>query len=243
MSEYFEENRANFSKSFRGYNVEEVLDFIQEMNSKFRELNNTLQKVQNKNQALEVEIEKYKQLENSMLKAIEIADKHQNEWLETQKQQLQKLEKEAREKSNQIIENAQKEAKKWKLVEENSLKSQKSKMEQELVEVQRELKAIKEAKKQISDEIESILEVAQERVKPKKNKVKFQNKKEKSQVENQLKPVEKMVVPPKPKRGRPAKAQIPPKSNLLDDGLPTVKKVLEEFNKKGLDSGNIADIS
>ncbi|MFM1913217.1 MAG: hypothetical protein RIR51_1055 [Bacteroidota bacterium] len=243
MSEYFDENRANFSKSFRGYNVEEVLDFIQEMNSKFRELNNTLQKVQNKNQALEVEIEKYKQLENSMLKAIEIADKHQNEWLETQKQQLQKLEKEAREKSNQIIENAQKEAKKWKLVEENSLKSQKSKMEQELVEVQRELKAIKEAKKQISDEIETILGVAQERVKPKKNKVKFQNKKEKSQVENQLKPVEKIVVPPKPKRGRPSKVQIPSKSNLKDDGLPTVKKVLEEFNKKGLDSGNIADIS
>ena len=239
MSKEYAEFKANFSKSFRGYDIEEVLEFIQEMNSSFRDLASRIETLEKRNQELSLELEKYKHLENSMLKAIELADKHQKEWLDVQRRELVKLEKEALEQSDKILKTAQKEAKKQKLIEENALKVKKLQYEQEFLELQRELKGFKIAKKQIIDEITHLKSSTQKKEKV-KSKEKTKNKETKPENPSSAKSSNSST---SPKRGRPAKAPAISNLNLKDDGLPTVKKVLEEFNKKGLDSTNIADLS
>lgn len=235
MSRFSAEYSADFSKSFRGFDVSEVQHFVYEINLKFDELIQKLEEKESQIRSLEIELEKYKQLENSMLKAIEMADKHQKEWVETQKSQLAELEKQAKEKSDLIIENAQKEAKKWKILEENSIKSQKNKLAQEFLEAQREIKAIKEAKKQISEEITHLLASTKNKIKPEKSnknpvkKAVSSKPKSKNQVESKKIASTKKV--------RSTKKSVP------DDGLPTVAKVLKEFNKKGGEKGNIAELT
>lgn len=75
MSEQFQFPEVGFSKSFRGYHVDEVESYVDELR---REFGHLVDKIN----GLEKEISRMRELEGSLLRAMQLAEEAQKTWQE-----------------------------------------------------------------------------------------------------------------------------------------------------------------
>ncbi len=156
---------ANFSKSFRGYDVSDVNDYLLQIDG-FVEQNNQLrERMEDKIATLEVEVARLREVENSLFRALKMAEEAQQNWLNKMDSEVNQLIDAAKEKANKIIEDAQKEAQKSKVITENERKLILDEANKKSIETNRSLRAMQAAQKEVAQQLIQLSELTLERVK------------------------------------------------------------------------------
>ena len=256
-----------FSKSFRGYDVSEVNEYVQNVNAYEVSVQYTMEKLESKVIDLEKEIARLRELESSLFRAMKMAEEAQENWkikmaqeVEEQKVSTQKLAKKA-------IEDAKKEAEKIKFLAESEKKHLLLGASQELKEQERGLKSLKEAQREIAKQLSSLAHLTLDQLSSWEG-LKIEETALIPSVKIEKVPVKKTVVVKKPNavagsKVKEKKAVIQVKSttkkaiaskkplkkselsteNGGDDGLPTLNKVLAAYAKSTGPKGKIGDIN
>lgn len=156
---------ANFSKSFRGYDVSDVNDYLLQIDG-FVEQNNQLrERMEDKIATLEVEVARLREVENSLFRALKMAEEAQQNWLNKMDSEVNQLIDAAKEKANKIIEDAQKEVQKSKVITENERKLILDEANKKSIETNRSLRAMQAAQKEVAQQLIQLSELTLERVK------------------------------------------------------------------------------
>ncbi|MHA8049709.1 DivIVA domain-containing protein [Aquirufa sp. ROCK-SH2] len=156
---------ANFSKSFRGYDVSDVNFYLAQVEN-FVEQNKHLQEgLEDKISTLELEIARLREVENSLFRALKMAEEAQQNWLNKMDSEVNQLIDNAKEKANKIIEDAQKEAQKVQLLAENERKLILEEANKKSIETNRSLMALQAAQKEVAKQLIQISELTLEKVK------------------------------------------------------------------------------
>ncbi len=256
-----------FSRSFRGYDISEVNEYIQQVNAYEVSVQHTIEKLESKLGDLETEITRLREMESSLFRAMKMAEEAQEHWKIKMAQEAEEQKISAQKLAKKIIEDSTKEAEKIKFLAESEKKQLLMGAIQELKEQERGLKALKEAQREIArqlsavanltlgqlssweslkNEVPEILPIEKlenEKVIVKKASIvkKSNVAKEKGDLRkiNQAKPVPKKNVNLKKKL---AKSDLSTE-NGGDDGLPTLNKVLAAYAKSTGPKGKIGDIN
>jgi cell division initiation protein len=259
-----------FSKSFRGYDVSEVNEYVQNVNAYEVSVQHTIEKLESKVGDLETEIQRLRELESSLFRAIKMAEEAQENWKIKMAQEAEEQKINTQKHSKKIIEDATKEAEKIKFLAESEKKQLLMGASQELKEQERGLKTLKEAQREIARQLSSVANLTLGQLsswevlkneekevlpieKPAKEKLLVKkaiavkksksvpNAKEKSDLTkiNQAKPSSKKSVSPKRKLTNSDLSA----SSHVDDGLPTLNKVLAAYAKSTGPKGKIGDIN
>lgn len=156
---------ANFSKSFRGYDVSDVNFYLAQVEN-FVEQNKHLQEgLEDKISTLELEVARLREVENSLFRALKMAEEAQQNWLNKMDSEVNQLIDNAKEKANKIIEDAQKEAQKVQLLAENERKLILEEANKKSIETNRSLMALQAAQKEVAKQLIQISELTLEKVK------------------------------------------------------------------------------
>lgn len=256
-----------FSKSFRGYDVSEVNEYVQNVNAYEVSVQYTIEKLESKVVDLEKEITRLRELESSLFRAMKMAEEAQENWkikmaqeAEEQKISTQKLAKKA-------MEDAKKEAEKIKFLAESEKKQLLLGASQELKEQERGLKSLKEAQREIARQLTALANLTLDQVgswealkKEETALIPFEKtekviikktvaaKKPNSVAGKKVKEKKGSVpVKPSPKKAIATKNQIKKTEisaeNGGDDGLPTLNKVLAAYAKSTGPKAKIGDIN
>lgn len=129
--------KFKFRKSFHGYNTKQVNDLMYEVYETIQENINEVDFVRKKNSQLQFELEKYKELENTLSETLVIAKKTSEEIINT-----------AKKEAHNILEKANLEAQEIRRESEiqiNELKLKKSSLENELLSFKTRVKSILES--------------------------------------------------------------------------------------------------
>ena len=259
-----------FSKSFRGYDVSEVNEYVQNVNAYEVSVQHTIEKLESKVGDLETEIQRLRELESSLFRAMKMAEEAQENWKIKMAQEAEEQKINTQKYSKKIIEDATKEAEKIKFLAESEKKQLLMGASQELKEQERGLKTLKEAQREIARQLSSVanltlgqlsswevLENQEKEVLPTEKPVKEKllvkkaivvkksksvaNAKENSDLTkiNQAKPSSKKSVRSKRKLTNSDLSA----STAVDDGLPTLNKVLAAYAKSTGPKGKIGDIN
>jgi len=259
-----------FSKSFRGYDVSEVNEYVQNVNAYEVSVQHTIEKLESKVGDLETEITRLRELESSLFRAMKMAEEAQENWKVKMAKEAEEQKISAQKHTKKIIEDATKEAEKIKFLAESEKKQLLMGASQELKEQERGLKTLKEAQREIARQLSSVANLTLGQLsswevlkndgtevtpieKPAKEKLIIK----KANVVKKSKSVAAVKVDPDlPKINQvksSVKKKVNPKKKLTnadllgenggDDGLPTLNKVLAAYAKSTGPKGKIGDIN
>jgi cell division initiation protein len=243
---------VSFSKSFRGFDVQEVSDYVQSVALFEDEMNRQQAVLIEKVKTLEQEVNRLREVETSLFRAMKLAEEAQKNWQEKVEKEAAKVLESAKKQAETVLASAEKEAQKAKLLVENERKQLIGQVEQEVKEQTRELKRLESIQAEIAGQLanfarqtltsveawsklEEVKEVKEVKVAPVKSAVK------------KAAPVKKAVDKPAPKKT--VKKQPTKKGKHLDaatiedDGLPTLNKVLEAYAKTTGPRGKVGEIN
>ncbi len=240
---------VSFSKSFRGFDVQEVSDYVQSVALFEDEMNRQQAVLIEKVQTLEQEVNRLREVETSLFRAMKLAEEAQKNWQEKVEKEAAKVLESAKKQADTVIASAEKEAQKAKLLVENERKQLIGQVEQEVKEQTRELKRLESIQAEIAGQLanfarqtltsveawskfEEVKEVKVVTVKPAIKKAAPAKK-------ALVKPVPKTTVKKQPtKKGKHLDA-----ATIEDDGLPTLNKVLEAYAKTTGPRGKVGEIN
>jgi len=254
-----------FSKSFRGYDVSEVNEYVQNVNAYEVSVQHTIEKLESKVIDLEKEIDRLRELESSLFRAMKIAEEAQENWKIKMAQEAEEQKISAQKLAKKAIEDAKKEAEKIKFLAESEKKQMLMGASQELREQERGLKSLKEAQREIARQLSSLANLTLEQVSSWEGlKIEKMDLVPLGKTEKVI--VKKTVVAKKPNAGpklkgkkeinplksspkkttastKPLKKSELSTDNGGDDGLPTLNKVLAAYAKSTGPKGKIGDIN
>lgn len=242
---------VSFSKGFRGYDVAEVQAYVNSVDQFAAEAARNEQLMQEKIQQLELEVNRLREVESSLFRAMKLAEEAQVHWQQKVEKEAEGMLADAKKKANALIAESEQSVKKAALLVENERKQLLAQAEQELKEKQREMGRLEAVQQAFA---EQMLELSQQTIdqlaKWKKDIPPVAPVKS---VQVKDKPASKVVKPvakPKPVAKKKAKpVSKPAKSNHLDvttiedDGLPTLNKVLEAYAKSSGPRGKVGDLN
>ena len=255
-----------FSKSFRGYDVSEVNEYVQNVNAYEVSVQHTIEKLESKVSDLETEITRLRELESSLFRAMKMAEEAQENWKVKMAKEAEEQKISAQKLANKVVEDATKEAEKIKFLAESEKKQLLMGASQELKEQERGLKTLKEAQREIGKQLSSLANLtldqlsSWEGLKNEETEITPVKKTEKVIVKK-TSAVKKPVSTVKQKSYSPnanqvkssVKKKVNPKKKLAnadlsastagDDGLPTLNKVLAAYAKSTGPKGKIGDIN
>jgi cell division initiation protein len=240
---------VSFSKSFRGFDVQEVSDYVQSVALFEDEMNRQQAVLIEKVQTLEQEVNRLREVETSLFRAMKLAEEAQKNWQEKVEKEAAKVLESAKKQAETVLASAEKEAQKAKLLVENERKQLIGQVEQEVKEQTRELKRLESIQAEIAGQLANF---ARQTL----TSVEAWSKLEEVKVvkEVPVKPVAKKAVPAKKvvAKAKPAKTvkKQPVKkgkhldvATIEDDGLPTLNKVLEAYAKTTGPRGKVGEIN
>ncbi|MEN9958776.1 MAG: hypothetical protein RLZZ474_1020 [Bacteroidota bacterium] len=240
---------VSFSKSFRGFDVHEVSDYVQSVSLFEDEMNRQQAVLVEKVQTLEQEVNRLREVETSLFRAMKLAEEAQKNWQEKVEKEAAKVLESAKKQAETVLASAEKEAQKAKLLVENERKQLIGQVEQEVKEQTRELKRLESIQAEIAGQLANF---ARQTL----TSVEAWSKLEEVKVvkEVPVKPVAKKAVPAKKvvAKAKPAKTvkKQPVKkgkhldvATIEDDGLPTLNKVLEAYAKTTGPRGKVGEIN
>ncbi|MEN9729464.1 MAG: hypothetical protein RLZ91_581 [Bacteroidota bacterium] len=240
---------VSFSKSFRGFDVQEVSDYVQSVALFEDEMNRQQAVLIEKVQTLEQEVNRLREVETSLFRAMKLAEEAQKNWQEKVEKEASKVLESAKKQAETVLASAEKEAQKAKLLVENERKQLIGQVEQEVKEQTRELKRLESIQAEIAGQLANFArqtltsveawskleEVKEVKVAPVKSAVK------------KAAPVKKAVVKPAPKKTvkkqQTKKGKHLDAATIEDDGLPTLNKVLEAYAKTTGPRGKVGEIN
>ena len=275
MNPLFELPDSSFSKSFRGYTVNEVDFFIQQAQDFAERANQQINSLTERILSLEKEISRLQEAENALIRALNLSEEAKENMrlkIEEEKKQVIQV---AESKANELLHKAKTEVDKLYLVFEQEKNLQKEQLKQELIEQERLLSQLKDAQKLISGQLLEISKATiqkigdwdqkdEERGNKKEGLGKSEEglgkreevlgKREEGRGKKRGRPAgvgvsnkkvskndsQKVSEPVKKSPGRPKKNNS---SSEVEDGLPTLGKVLEAYAKSNQPKGKIADIN
>ncbi|MFM6936118.1 MAG: DivIVA domain-containing protein [Aquirufa sp.] len=242
---------VSFSKSFRGYDVQEVIDYVQSVALFEEEMNRQQAILTEKVQALEQEVNRLREVESSLFRAMKLAEEAQQNWQEKVEKEASKVLEGAKKQADALLASAEKDAQKAKLLVENERKQLIGQVEQEVKEQTRELKRLESIQSEIAGQLaifaRQTLSNLEAWMKPEELKpepvtpvVKKANpvKKSVSKAKPAATPAKPTKKPATVKKGKHLDA-----STIEDDGLPTLNKVLEAYAKTSGPRGKVGEIN
>lgn len=248
---------VSFSKSFRGFDVQEVQDYVQSVALFEEEMNRQQSILTEKVQALELEVNRLREVESSLFRAMKLAEDAQKNWQEKVEKEAAQVFESAKKQAEALLASAEKDAQKAKLSLENERKQMIGQVEQAVKEQTRELKRLESIQSEIAGQLANFArqtlssvaawtkpdEVKSEPVKPDLEKAVPVKK----SVKAKPKPAsstKKTATPAKPAK-KPAvkKGKHLDASTIEDDGLPTLNKVLEAYAKTTGPRGKVGEIN
>lgn len=252
---------VSFSKSFRGYDVAEVQAYVESVDQFASESARNEQLMQEKIQQLEQEVNRLREVESSLFRAMKLAEEAQLQWQQKVDKEAEIILADAKKKAAALVAESEQTVKKSALLVENERKQLLAQADQELKEKQREMARLEAVQQAIADQM---LELSQQTIDqlakwkkevPSSTPIQVAKKK----VVKADKPVTKKVDKPaakspakpisKPKPAAKVKVKAVSKPNHLDvstiedDGLPTLNKVLEAYAKSSGPRGKVGDIN
>ena len=249
---------VSFSKGFRGYDVAEVQAYVESVDQFAAESARNEQLMQEKIQQLEQEVNRLREVESSLFRAMKLAEEAQLQWQQKVDKEAEIIHADAKKKAAELLAQADEAVKKSALLVENERKQLLAQADQALKEKQREMARLDAVQQALA---EQMMELSQQTIDQlakwkkdvpnatpakveKKNVPKPVTKKTgKSAAKSPAKPVSK------PKSVAKAKSKVVSKPNHLDvstiedDGLPTLNKVLEAYAKSSGPRGKVGDIN
>jgi len=154
-----------FSKSFRGYDISDVDDYLSQVDI-FVEQNQQLQKqLTDKISTLELEVSRLREVENSLFRALKMAEEAQQSWLNKMDTEVNQLIETAKEEAFKIIDEAQKEANKAKVLSDNDCKLILDQANKKSIETNRNLGVMQAAQKEVAQQLIQISLLTLEKVK------------------------------------------------------------------------------
>ncbi|MEY4987213.1 MAG: hypothetical protein RL567_992 [Bacteroidota bacterium] len=240
---------VSFSKSFRGFDVQEVSDYVQSVALFEDEMNRQQAVLIEKVQTLEQEVNRLREVETSLFRAMKLAEEAQKNWQEKVEKEAAKVLESAKKQAETVLASAEKEAQKAKLLVENERKQLIGQVEQEVKEQTRELKRLESIQAEIAGQLANfarqtltsveawskLAEVKEVKVVTVKPAIKKAAPAKKAVV----KPAPKTTVKKQPtKKGKHLDA-----ATIEDDGLPTLNKVLEAYAKTTGPRGKVGEIN
>ena len=242
---------VSFSKGFRGYDVAEVQAYVNSVDLFAAEAARNEQLMQEKIQQLEQEVNRLREVESSLFRAMKLAEEAQVHWQQKVEKEAEAMLDDAKKKANALIAESEQSVKKAALLVENERKQLLAQAEQELKEKQREMGRLEAVQQAFA---EQMLELSQQTIdqlaKWKKDVPPVAPVKS---VQVKAKPASKVVKPvAKPKAvakkkakpvSKPAKSNHLDVSTIEDDGLPTLNKVLEAYAKSSGPRGKVGDLN
>lgn len=261
-----------FSKSFRGYDVAEVSEYVQHVNAYEVSVQHTIEKLETKVGDLETEIARLRELETSLFRAMKMAEEAQETWKLKMKIEAEELKSNTQKQSKKILEDAASEAGKIKFLAESEKKQMLSDASQELKEQERELKSMKEAQREIARQLTTLATMTLAKIefwdghknettgltipeistktqpiqkKSRANKIPILAKK--AILNQKEKSIKAKTFPSIPKKILSAKKHKDKADHDTehagDDGLPTLNKVLAAYAKSTGPKGKLEDIN
>jgi cell division initiation protein len=240
---------VSFSKSFRGFDVHEVSDYVQSVALFEDEMNRQQAVLVEKVQTLEQEVNRLREVETSLFRAMKLAEEAQKNWQEKVEKEAAKVLESAKKQAETVLASAEKEAQKAKLLVENERKQLIGQVEQEVKEQTRELKRLESIQAEIAGQLANFARQTLTSVEAWSTLEEVKVVKEVP-----VKPVAKKAVPAKKvvAKAKPAKTvkKQPVKkgkhldvATIEDDGLPTLNKVLEAYAKTTGPRGKVGEIN
>ena len=227
---------ANFSKSFRGYDVSDVNDYLNQVEI-FVEQNKQLQeRMEDKITTLELEVARLREVENSLFRALKMAEDAQQNWLNKMDSEVNQLIDSANEKANKIIDDANKQAQKLKILTENECKLVLDEANKKSIEIQRSLMAMQAAQKEVAHQLTQLSELTLEKVKSwefSSNEIVEHTNREASKKDEPLKDIEKKKVVLIKKVNKGEKMPLKKGHKLVKKSIPDTNLVKESKTKSG----------
>ncbi|MFL0161940.1 DivIVA domain-containing protein [Aquirufa salirivi] len=165
MEHIYELPEASFSKSFRGYDVSEVNDYLFRIEEYHQSIQQSRERLESKIVDLEKELNRLREAESSMLKAVQMADEAQLNWKMKAEKDAELALQKAQKQSSQLIEQAEKEAAKIKLLAEGESKQIWLESNQTIKEQERVLRGLQEAQKEVAEQLMGISEKTLQQIK------------------------------------------------------------------------------
>jgi cell division initiation protein len=145
-----------FSRSFRGYDISEVHEYVQNVHAYVVSVQHTIEKLESKASDLETEITRLRELESSLFRAMKMAEESQENWKIKMEKEVEEQKSNAHKLVKKIIEDSTKEAEKIKFLAETERKQLLMGAIQELKEQERGLKSLKEAQREIASQLSTL---------------------------------------------------------------------------------------
>lgn len=242
---------VSFSKGFRGYDVAEVQAYVNSVDQFAAEAARNEQLMQEKILQLEQEVNRLREVESSLFRAMKLAEEAQVHWQQKVEKEAEGILADAKKKANALIAESEQSVKKAALLVENERKQLLAQAEQELKEKQREMGRLEAVQQAFAEQMLELSQQTIDQLATWKKDVPLVAPVKSVQVK--AKPASKVVKPvikPKPVAKKKAKpVSKPAKSNHLDvsmiedDGLPTLNKVLEAYAKSSGPRGKVGDLN
>ena len=225
-------------------------DYVQSVALFEEEMNRQQAVLVEKVQTLEQEVNRLREVETSLFRAMKLAEEAQKSWQEKVEKEASKVLDGAKKQAETLLATAEKDAQKAKLVLENERKQLIGQVEQEVKEQTRELKRLERIQAEIAGQLANFARQTLSSVEAwsKPEEVKLELSKP---AVKKVAPVKKSVAKAKP-AAKPAKSVKKPAvkkgkhldaSTIEDDGLPTLNKVLEAYAKTTGPRGKVGEIN
>jgi cell division initiation protein len=265
MNQLLELPESSFSKSFRGYSTQEVEQFVEHVQNIWDNANQTIAQLSEKIQLLETEIGRLQEAEKALIRALNLSEEAKDFLKNKLEEEKSTIISAAENKAENLLKQAKEEVDKLYLVFEQEKNHQKEQLKNEILEQERTFAQLKEAQKLIASQLLDISKVTINKVSDwekqvsEKLEVKIENlpaikrrgrPSTKNQTEKSLnskktkkKPVKKALKESNSEGKRPGRPKKVVQDSEVEDGLPTLGKVLEAYAKSNQFPGKIADIN
>lgn len=241
MNQLIELPDVSFSKSFRGYSVNDVEAYLQQMQEVVAHANRMSAQMNEQIMALQKEINRLQEAENALIRALNLAEDAK-----------ESLRLKAENESKELLASAKKEIEKMRLLFDQEKIQQKEQLKKEILEQERAFLQLKEAQKVIASQLLDISKVTMHKVgewEKVGQKEEVRGNKEEGVVKKEVqkrrgRPVAKKVEgKPLGKKKSPGRPKKVDPATEVEDGLPTLGKVLEAYAKSNQPKGKIADMN
>ncbi len=259
---------VSFSKGFRGYDVAEVQAYVESVDQFVADKARNEQSMQEKIHQLEQEVNRLREVESSLFRAMKLAEEAQAHWQEKVEKETEVILAEAKKKAAALVAESEQLVKKSALLVENERKQLMAQADQELKEKQREVGRLEAVQQAMAEQMLDLAQQTMDSLGKWKKEVPSTEEKKKEVVAKPsvaakvvktapktaksgakvAKPGTKVaktaakVVKPTPKK-KPAKSARLDASTIEDDGLPTLNKVLEAYAKSSGPRGKVGEIN
>ncbi|MHA8052464.1 DivIVA domain-containing protein [Aquirufa sp. OSTEICH-129A] len=165
MEHTYELPEASFSKSFRGYDVSDVHDYLSRIEEYHQSIQQSRDRLESRIVELEKELNRLREAESSMLKAVQMAEEAQLNWKIKAEKDAAHAHQQAQKESKLLIEQAEKEAAKIKLLAEGESKQILLQTNQTIKEQERVLRGLQEAQKEVAEQLMGISQKTLQQIK------------------------------------------------------------------------------